>query len=173
MRKARIATAAIALCAGVVAGPVAVASAGNERVEHVPVFTDGPFITVHEPCGAVESLTITTRDTNYWDADGGFVRSIEHLLYESVVTSPSGKSIRLQAHQTFEFQDEVVTLTGQGAIIRAPGQGVLYQDVGRLVTDVSVPFPGVTLFASAKSVSFAADDPDAVSAAICAAVDPA
>jgi hypothetical protein len=170
MREFRIATAAIALCAGIVAGPVAVASAGNDRVEHVPVFTEGPFTTVHEPCGAVENMTVTVRDTNYWDADGNLIRSIEHLLYKSVVTGATGNSIRLQAHQTFEFQDDVVTLTGQGAIIRAPGQGVIYQDVGRLVTDVSGPFPGVNLFASAKSITFAAADPAKLSAAICTAV---
>ena len=46
----------------------------------------------------------------------------------------------------------------------------MYQDVGRLVTDVTGPFPGVTLFASAKSVSFAAFDPDELAAAICTAV---
>jgi hypothetical protein len=170
MSRVRIAAAAVAACAGIAAGPPAVASADNLRVQHLPPFTEGPFTTVHEPCGAVENMTLTVRDTNFWDDDGNLVRSIEHFLYESVVTGPNGKTIRLQAHQTFEFEDEIVTLTGQGAIIRAPGHGVVYQDVGRLVTDVSGPFPGVTLFASAKSVSFAAADPDKVSAAICTAV---
>ena len=54
--------------------------------------------------------------------------------------------------------------------MRAPGHGLLYQDVGRLVFDESVPFPGQTLFASAKAVSFEAFDPDKLAAAICAAV---
>jgi hypothetical protein len=171
MRTARITAAAVAAFACIAAGPVAVAAAGDDRVEHVPTFTEGPFTTVHEPCGAVENMTLTVRDTNFWDDDGNLVRSIEHFLYESVVTGPNGKSISLQAHQTFEFENEIVTLTGQGATIRAPGHGVLYQDVGRLVTDVSGPFPGVTLLASAKSVSFAAADPDKLSAAICTAVE--
>jgi hypothetical protein len=50
------------------------------------------------------------------------------------------------------------------------GLGLLYQDVGRLVFDVTVPFPGETLFASAKAVSFEAFDPDKLGAAICTAV---
>jgi hypothetical protein len=44
------------------------------------------------------------------------------------------------------------------------------EDVGRLVFDVTVPIPGETLFASAKSVSFEESDPDKLGAAICAAV---
>jgi hypothetical protein len=54
--------------------------------------------------------------------------------------------------------------------VRAPGLGLLYQDVGRLVFDDTVPFPGETLFESAKVVSFEAFDPDALAAAVCAAV---
>jgi hypothetical protein len=61
-------------------------------------------------------------------------------------------------------------LTGQGANVRAPGAGLLYQDVGRLVVDTTTPFPGETLFATAKAVSFEAFDPDRLAAAICAAV---
>ena len=98
------------------------------------------------------------------------MRSIEHFLYESVVTSPSGKSIRLQAHQNFEFQDEVVTLTGQGAIIRAPVRVSSIRTSAGSSPMSACRFPGVTLFASAKSVSFVVGDPDAVSAAICAAI---
>jgi hypothetical protein len=54
--------------------------------------------------------------------------------------------------------------------VRAPGLGLLYQDVGRLVFDETAPFPGTTVFASAKAVSFDAFDPDKLAAAICAAV---
>jgi len=169
MRKARIATAAIALCAGIVAGPIAVASAGSDRVEHQR-FTDGPFTSVYEPCGAVETVTVTVDDTDYFDAAGNFVRTIEHYFYDSVVTGPTGKSISLDAHQTLVFENGVATHTGQGPNVRAPGLGVIYQDVGRLVTDVSGEPPGVNLFASAKSVSFAAFDPDKLAAAICTAV---
>ena len=84
--------------------------------------------------------------------------------------STTGKSISLDSHQTLTFADGIATLTGQGPNVRAPGLGLIYQDVGRLVTDVTVPYPGETLFASAKSVSFAAFDPDKLAAAICTAV---
>jgi hypothetical protein len=53
--------------------------------------------------------------------------------------------------------------------VRAPGVGVLYQDVGRLVFDVTDP-TGKTVFASAKSVGFDEFDVDKVGAAICSAV---
>jgi hypothetical protein len=62
------------------------------------------------------------------------------------------------------------TLTGQGANVRAPGLGLLYQDGGRLVFDLTGPFPGETLFVSAKAVSFETFDPDKLGAAICVAV---
>jgi hypothetical protein len=169
MSKARIGAVALALCAGIAAGPVAVAAADGGRVEHLR-YTDGPFTNVYDPCGAVETATLAVHDTNYYDPDGNFVRTIEHFATDSVVTGPTGKSIRLDAHQTLKFEDGIATLTGEGPNVRAPGMGLIYQDVGRLVTDVSVPFPGVTLFQSAKSVSFAAGDPDKLAAAICTAV---
>lgn len=169
MRKSRLAAAALALCAGIVAGPVAVAAAAPASVVHTS-FTEGPFTSVYEPCGAVETVTIHVRDTDFYDGSGEFVRGIVHFFYDSVVTGPSGRSISLDAHQTLEFQDGVATLTGQGPNVRAPGLGLLYQDVGRQVTDVTGPPPGVSLFSSAKSVSFAAADPDELAAAICTAV---
>ena len=170
MRSARITAAAVAAFACIAAGPVAVAAAGNDRVEHVPTFTEGPFTNVYEPCGAVETFTVTIDDTNYYDAAGNFVRTVEHFTTDSVVTGPTGKSISLDSRQTFKFEGGIATLTGQGINVRAPGLGLIYQDVGRLVTDVTGEFPGVNLFASAKSVSFAAFDPDKLAAAICAAV---
>lgn len=169
MRMVKTAGAALALCVILAGGPAAVASAGSGRVEHF-VFSDGPFTNVYEPCGAVETATVTIHDTNFYDANGVFTRTVEQFDTDSVVIGPTGKSISLDSHQTLTFADGIAALTGQGPNVRAPGLGLIYQDVGRLVTDVTVPYPGETLFASAKSVSFAAFDPDQLAAAICTAV---
>jgi hypothetical protein len=126
---------------------------------------------VYEPCGAVETVTLYQRDTDFYDADGAWKRSVNHFFYDSVVTGPTGKSISLDAHQTLEITaNGIASLSGQGANVRAPGRGVIYQDVGRLVTDVNGPPPGETLHSSAKAVRFEAFDPDKLSAAICTAV---
>ena len=62
----------------------------------------------------------------------------------------TGEAINLDAHQNAEFTPQGInTLTGQGPNVRAAGHGLLYQDVGRLVFDDSMPFPGESLFASA------------------------
>ena len=168
--KARRATLTLALIASAAAGPIAVAAADGERIVRF-TSTDGPFFNVFEPCGALESVTVTVRGMDIFDAGGSFIRSRTHFFYNSVVTGPTGTSIALDAHQNQKLTAAgVLTLTGQGANVRAPGIGVLYQDVGRLVVDVSGPFPGETLFASAKAVSFEAFDPDKLGAAICAAV---
>ena len=170
MSKSRIVAAALALCAGVVAGPVAVAAADSERTVQFSAF-NGPFTTVYEPCGAVETLTITEHGTEYFDENGDSLRLRVHYFYDSVVTGPTGKSISMNSHQMGVFTPAGInTLTGQGPNVRAPGLGLIYQDVGRLVFDISNPPEAETLFASAKSVSFAAFDPDKLAAAICTAV---
>ena len=167
---ARIGTTMVALLASIAAAPIAGAAADSERIDHFR-YAHGPSTNVFEPCGAIETVTVTVHGADYYDAGGGWVRSLVHFAYDSVVTGPTGKAIRLDAHQNAEFTPEGInTLTGQGPNVRAPGLGLLYQDVGRLVFDETVPFPGETLFASAKAVSFEAFDPDKLAAAICAAV---
>ncbi len=122
-------------------------------------------------CGAIETVTVTVHGTIFFDENGNWVRTLEHASYDSVLTGPTGTSISFDAHQNVEFTAAgVITLTGQGANVRAPGLGVVYQDVGRLVVDVTVPFPGETLFVSASAVSFEAFDPARLGPAICTAV---
>jgi hypothetical protein len=163
-----LAVALVALAAGSVA--ITSATAGNDRVLHFSDTSD-PETNVWGPCGAVETVTKTVHGTVFFDENGNWVRTLEHAFYDSVVVGPTGKSISLDAHQNAEFTASGInTLSGQGLNVRAPGLGVLYQDVGRLVFDVTTPFPFETLFASAKSVSFEAFDPDKAGAAICAAV---
>lgn len=162
----------IVLAGLVAAAALAVAgtAAGNDRVLQFRD-TAGPFTNTWGSCGAVETVTVTVHGTVVFNAEGDWVRTLEHAAYDSVLTGPTGSTIRFDAHQNAEFTAEgIVTLTGQGPNVRAPGRGLLYQDVGRLVFDATVPFPGDTLFASAKSVSFDVFDPDKLGAAICAAV---
>lgn len=148
----------------------ATATADGDRVVHFRD-TAGPFTNVWGACGAIETVTVNVHGTVFFDENGTWVRTLEHAFYDSVVTGPTGESISLDARQNAEFTaGGVTTLTGQSANVRAPGQGLLYQDVGRLVIDTTVPFPGETLFVSAHAVSFEAFDPDALGAAICAAV---
>jgi hypothetical protein len=168
--KARTGTAALVLLGSLAAGPIAGAAADGERVAHFRD-TAGPSTNVYEPCGATETVTVSVHGADFYDASGAYRRSLVHYFYDSVVTGPTGTSINLDAHQNQEITAAGInTLTGQGANVRAPGLGLLYQDVGRVVVDISVPFPGHTLFASARAVSFEAFDPDTLSAAICAAV---
>jgi hypothetical protein len=62
-------------------------------------------------------------------------------LYKSAVTEPTRKSISFDGHQNAVFTvSAITTLTGQGPNVRAPGLGLLYQDVGRLVVDPRVRF---------------------------------
>jgi hypothetical protein len=163
--------ATVALAALMAAGSLGVATAAAES--GVVQFRDsaGPFTNVWGSCGAIETVTVTVHGTVFFDENGAWVRTLEHAFYDSVVTGPTGKSISFDGHQNAEFTASgITTLTGQGANVRAPGLGVLYQDVGRLVVDVTGPFPGKTLFVSAKAVSFEAFDPDKLGTAICAAV---
>ena len=170
MRTARIAGTMLALLTSIAAGPIAAASADAERVEHFR-FEEGPSTNVFEPCGAIETVTVTVHGTDHYNAGGAWDRSLVHFSYDSVVTGPTGKAISLDAHQSARFTPHgLLTLTGQGPNVRAPGHGPLHQDVGRLVVDDSTPFPGETLFASAKAVSFEAFDPEKLAAAICTAV---
>jgi hypothetical protein len=167
-RTRAVAVAIVVLAAGSVA--VTSAAAGNDRVLHYSD-TSGPFTNVWDTCGAVETVTVTVHGTVFFDEEGNWERTLEHAFYDSVLVGPTGKSIPFDAHQNAEFTASGInTLTGQGPNVRAPGLGVLYEDVGRLVFDISVGFPPETLFASAKSVSFEAFDPDRLGAAICAAV---
>jgi hypothetical protein len=167
-RARALAVALVALAAGSVV--ITSAMAGNDRVLHFSDTSD-PETNVWGPCGAVETVTKTVHGTVFFDENGNWVRTLEHAFYDSVVVGPTGKSISLDAHQNAEFTASGInTLSGQGLNVRAPGLGVLYQDVGRLVFDVTTPFPFETLFASAKSVSFEAFDPDKAGAAICDAV---
>lgn len=168
--RARGGMLALALLTSAAGGPIAAATADSDRVVRFH-FTEGPFTNAYDPCGAVESVTVTARGMDFFDAGGAFIRSRTHFAYDSVVTGPTGRTIRLDAHQTQTVTAAgILTLTGQGANVRARGAGVLYQDVGRLVVDINGPFPGETLFASDKAVSFEAFDPDRLAAAICAAV---
>jgi hypothetical protein len=173
IRKGRtLAIATIALAGLFAAGSLAVATAaaGSDSVLHYRD-TAGPFTNAWGSCGAIETVTVTVHGTVFFDANGDWVRTIEHAAYDSVVTGPTGRSISLDAHQNAEFTAAGInTLSGQSANVRAPGLGLLYQDVGRIVFDVTVPFPGETLFVSAKAVSFDAFDEDKLGAAICAAV---
>jgi hypothetical protein len=167
-RARALALAAVALAAGSVA--IASAAGGNDRVLHYSD-TAGPFTNVWGSCGAIETVTVSVHATVFFDENGNWARTLEHAFYDSVLVGPTGKSIPFDGHQNAEFTAAGInTLTGQGPNVRAPGLGVLYQDVGRLVFDITVPFPFETLFASAKSVSFEAADPDKLGAAICTAV---
>ena len=168
MTTIKIGAMAAAIAASV-AITTATAAAASPRVEHYR-FTSPPASSTYPPCGAVETVTVTERGTIYYDGDGDWLRTRVHFFYDSEVTGPSG-SISLDAHQNLTITAAgILTLTGRSANVRAPGMGLLYQDVGRLVVDTSTPFPGETLFASAKSVSFEAFDPERLAAAICTAV---
>ena len=170
-RRVRVFVVATLVSASLVAaGSFGAATAAANSVVHFRQ-TEAPFTTVWGSCGAIETVTITVHGTAFFDDNGTWVRTLRHFFYDSVVTGPSGESISLDGHQNLQITAAgVLTLTGQGANVRAPGLGLLYQDVGRLVVDVTVPFPGETLFASAHAVSFEPFDPDALGAAICAAV---
>ena len=149
MRTGRIASTMLAVLASVAAGPSAAAAGDSDRVDHFRM-TEGPTTNVWGPCGAIETVTVTVRGTAYFDAGGAWARSLVHFSYDSVVTGPTGEAISLDAHQNAEFTPQGInTLTGQGPNVRAAGHGLLYQDVGRLVFDDSMPFPGESLFASA------------------------
>ena len=172
MPRALVIGATVALAGLAAAGSLAVAtaSAGSDRVVQFRD-TAGPFTNVWGSCGAVETLAVTTHGTAFFDENGTWVRTVQHFFYDSVLTGPTGRSIPFDGHQNAEFTAAgIVTLTGQGPNVRAPGSGLVYQDVGRLVFDETVPFPGETLFVSAKAVSFEAFDPAVLGAAICSVI---
>ncbi len=130
-------------------------------------FEVDPITVVHEPCGAVETITTTISGSEYFDAAGSSIRIQVHFHFVGRITL-GDVTVRDEAHQNAIFRPNGInTLNGQGISFHLPGQGLVFQDIGHLVfSDVT----GTTIRGSAKVLGF--DDPDApdFSAAVCAAL---
>ncbi len=151
---------AIALVAALaMAVPAAAAS-------HVERWTDTETINNTYTCGAVEATTLTIDGTAFFAADGSWRKDVLQFSYDASYSDPAtGETVTLDIHQTVIATPESVALNGQGTFIRAPIDGPLLLDVGRIVVD---PADGSVTFASANVLRF--DDPNGaalVDAAVC------
>jgi hypothetical protein len=157
MRKLSIVPIAL-LAALAMAGP----AAANETVR----WTDSQDIANTYSCGVVEDSVATIQGTAYFAADGSWIKDILRFTYDASFTDPaSGHTVAFKTRQVVEATPETVTFRAQGLFVRAPGQGAVLLDVGRLVID---PADGSTVFASANALGF--DDPSVparMDAAIC------
>jgi hypothetical protein len=132
-------------------------------------FTLDPETVVHQPCGAVETITTTIWGAEYFDEQGNSIRFEVHFDYEGTV-SFDGSTYRDDAHQFGIFTPSGVNvLDGEGFVFTIPGHGIVYQDVGHLVFDDTLPPELSTIMKSAKAAGFDSP-PDAFSNALCAAL---
>jgi len=154
----------IAVLAG---GFLALAAAASAAPPQHLQFELDPVTVVHEPCGAVETITVTILGAEYFDTAGNSTRIQVHFHYVGRITV-GGVTVRDEAHQNAIFRPSGInTLNGQGIAFHLPGRGLVFQDIGHLVfSDQN----GTTIRGSAKVRGF--DDPEApdFSAVLCAAL---
>src|SRR5882672_2280999 len=149
---------------------LAIASTGAAAQPQHFSFTLDPQYLTHEPCGATETVTTTIWGAEYFDRAGNSVRIEVHFDYAGVVTAPDGRTFRDDAHQNAILTPSGVnSLNGQGFLFTIPGMGVVYQDVGHLLFDDTLPPDLSTIKQSAKAKGFDTP-PDAFSTALCAAL---
>lgn len=150
--------AASALAALALAAP----AAANEVVR----WTDAHEIGNTFTCGVVEDTTAMLEGTTFFASDGTWLKDIIRFSYDASYANPAtGKVISYRTRQVVEANPDNIVLRGQGVFVRAPGEGAVLLDVGRLVLN---PADGSTEFKSAKALAF--DDPtvfDRYDAAIC------
>ena len=150
--------AASALAALALAAP----AAANETERWTDVQVIGNSFT----CGVVEDTTVVLEGTTFFAADGTWLKDTIRFSYEATYTDPAtGKEVSYRTRQVVEVNPDNIVFRGQGLFVRAPGEGAVLLDVGRLVMD---PADGSTVFKSTKALAF--DDPtvfDRYDAAIC------
>jgi hypothetical protein len=138
-------------------------AAADAAPQHFRFALDPQYVTF-DPCGATEVITGEVWGTVYPD------RIINHFAWEGTITAPDGRTFSDDAHQTAIFTPSGVnTLDGQGMVFTIPGYGLVYQDVGHLVFNDTVPMDVSTIQASAKARGFDTP-PDAIANAVCAAL---
>lgn len=151
----------------VAGGFLALAAAASAAPPQHFHFELDPVTVVHEPCGAVETITTTISGAEYYDAAGNSTRIQVHFHYVGRITL-GGVTVRDEAHQNAIFTPSGINaLNGQGISFQLPGQGLVFQDIGHLVFSDQT---GTTIRGSAKVLGY--DDPEApdFSAVLCAAL---
>ena len=152
----------IVVGAAVVALLMAAPVAASETVR----WTDTHHISGTFSCGVVEDTTAVIDGTAYFASDGTWLKDVIRFTYDASYTDPtSGRTISFKTRQTLMASPATLTWRGQGLFIRAPGEGAVLLDVGRLVID---PSDGSTVFSSANALRF--DDPSVparLDAAVC------
>jgi hypothetical protein len=124
-----------------------------------------PFSLVYQPCGLTEVGERHRSFTTFYDQDGNEVRTLEQVFFEGTITNlDTGETFVDSGHATVMFKTGFATgftLIGTVYNIRAPQEGLLLLDVGRLVVDADFD----PVFQSAKALSLSEVD-----AAVCAAL---
>ena len=125
---------ALALVAGHVAAapPVVVDEGTFDDTFEVPA--DEFFCDVDVTVNEVGSFRVT----DFYDRDGNFVRGRVHVMGTLTVTSAYGQAVdRWAQNDTFDPEDLTVTFTGNPWNTHAGAGGVLVNDSGRIVVDVT------------------------------------
>jgi hypothetical protein len=152
-RRAAVALVTGSLAIAVVAGPAAAARPDT--------YTWTDTWTVQHDCGVVEATTVVARQHDFFDADGGWIRSLIQFEYAGTFTGPNG-TYAVVDHQSGTFTPTTGALSGQGYFLYGAG-GVLVMDAGRLVFDLQ---SGETLQASARVIEIGEESGG--DAAVCA-----
>jgi hypothetical protein len=117
-------------------GPVAGARPYIERG-----IVDGPHIDVIDCGGFTATLVRTFTGTNYYfvDSQGNLLRAVTNAEMVGSLTSSTGTSIGLRGHIHFVFDSIKGTFAFDGQVFMAtrPTFGVVLQDTGKYLTDLS------------------------------------
>jgi hypothetical protein len=123
----------------------------------------GDFIVVQN---AVVDATFTT----FFDNHGNPVRLQVHVHYDGTLTNPeSGASLldRNTYMRIYDYEDDTHTFVGVIYKITIPGQGIVVQDMGRIVWTAFPGTPGATVIWQAGPHIW----PDSAEELICAALE--
>jgi hypothetical protein len=104
--------------------------------EHVHVVAN-PYI-VCSGFVAVGDFDVTRNIATFYDSDGNAVSRTAHISVEGTLTnSLTGVSLRLTRHGTFtqDLIDGSTFTLGQRTLVTAPGEGIVLQDMGRIVRE--------------------------------------
>ncbi len=149
---------------------MALAIAGPATANSLDRFSFEEELVQEFSCGALLTTHVEADGTAHLAPDGRWIFTNIRFAYTGLVADPStGRTFDLKGRQILGERPGEAVLRGQGTFIRLAGEGVVLNDVGRLLFD---PGDGSTIAASAHVIRF--DDPagaDRIDAAVCSLFD--
>jgi len=157
----------LSLAAGVLLALAVAAPAAANTTERFVL--DDTFSNEYS-CGVVVTTRAVGDAIAHHGKDVSWLFGTIHIRYLGEGLDPAtGEVINLTGRQIMLERPTAVALMGQGTFLHLPGEGVLLEDVGRLVFN---PADGSTLTSSAHVIPF--DDPTGearIDVAVCSLFD--